>query len=198
MRRKFSLLALLTLLLGWGLVHAADAAEIVDPLDNPPSRGFVSRTQATFWEEALISGNGTLGALVMGDPHSETIILSHERLFMPMDKAMPPVPLATHLGEIRELVDQERYRDAARLASKISFENDYKEMPWTDPLIPAFDISVKIGATGNAREYARSVDFETGVATVRWDDDRGTFLRRLFVSRADNVVVMSITGPMPG
>ena len=198
MRNTFFLLALLTMLLGWGLLRTADADEIIDPLDDPPPRGFVSRTQATFWEEALISGNGTLGALVMGDPRNETIILSHERLFMPMDKAMPPVPLAAHLGEIRELVDQERYSDAARLASKISFENDYKEMPWTDPLVPAFDVAVQMDAGGNAREYARSVDFETGVATVRWDDDRGTFLRRLFVSRADNVMVMSITGPEPG
>ena len=198
MRKPLFLLALLTVILNCGLHCIAESAEIIDPLGDPPSRGFVSRTQATFWEDALISGNGTLGAVIMGNPRSETIILSHERLFMPMDKAMPPVPLAPRLGEIRRLVDQGDYGDAALLAEKISTENGYKEMPWTDPLVPAFDVAVQMDASGETREYARSVDFETGVATVRWDDDCGTFLRRLFVSRADNVAVLSITGPKSG
>jgi hypothetical protein len=47
-------------------------------------------------------------------------------------------------------------------------------------------------------DYARSVDFETGEASVQWADRRGRFARRLFVSRADGAAVMSITGPGPG
>jgi hypothetical protein len=182
----------------WVAGSAAQAADAIDPLAHPPARGFISHTQASSWEEALISGNGSLGALVMGNPRSETIILSHERLFMPMDKAMPPVPLAPRLDEIRALVDAGRYSDAAQLAEEISFENDYKEMPWTDPLIPAFDIIVEMDGAGDPQNYARSVDFETGVATVRWEEDNGIFIRRLFVSRADDVAVLSITGPKPG
>ena len=41
-------------------------------------------------------------------------------------------------------------------------------------------------------------NFETGVASVCWQDDRGQFRRRLFVSRPDDVVVLSITGPGKG
>ena len=48
-----------------------------------PDRGFVSTKAAETWEEALISGNGKIGALVMSQPVDETIIFSHERLFMP-------------------------------------------------------------------------------------------------------------------
>lgn len=47
-----------------------------------PKRGFLSRKPATIWEESLISGNGRMGALVMSQPLNETIILSHERLFL--------------------------------------------------------------------------------------------------------------------
>lgn len=203
MRFLFSPAALLTLLtvpLGFHVlpVPAADRAAIADPLHDPPARGFVSRARAAFWEEALISGNGTLGALVMGDPQNETIILSHERLFMPSDKALPPVPLADRLGEIRGLIDRGDYRRAARLAKEISRQNDYPEMPWTDPLVPAFDLVLKMDGQGEARDYARSVDFATGVTTVRWEDDRGVFVRRLFVSRADQVAVVSLTGPELG
>ena len=44
----------------------------------------------------------------------------------------------------------------------------------------------------------RSVDFQTGETTVHWADTRGVFERRLFVSRADSVVVLFITGPGKG
>jgi hypothetical protein len=52
--------------------------------------------------------------------------------------------------------------------------------------------------SGAVRDYRRSVDFSTGVATVSWSDDRGAFARRLFVSRAADVVVLSIEGPAAG
>ena len=53
-------------------------------------------------------------------------------------------------------------------------------------------------ATGEVRDYARSVDFQTGEATVHWSDDRGVFERRMFVSRKDGVAVIRLTGPKPG
>ena len=42
------------------------------------------------------------------------------------------------------------------------------------------------------------MDFQTGVATVHWADDRGAFERKMFVSRADKMVVLQITGPKAG
>jgi hypothetical protein len=46
----------------------------------PPKRGFTSTTlidnPAREWQQALISGNGRMGAMVMGHPLDETIILS--------------------------------------------------------------------------------------------------------------------------
>ncbi len=48
------------------------------------------------------------------------------------------------------------------------------------------------------RDYARSTNFETGEVTVHWADGRGAFERTLFVSRADGVAVLRITGPAPG
>jgi hypothetical protein len=53
-------------------------------------------------------------------------------------------------------------------------------------------------AAGEVRDYARSVDFQTGAATVRWNSPRGVYERRLFVSRQDGVAVLAITGPGAG
>jgi hypothetical protein len=33
-----------------------------------PVRGFVTATRAANWEESLVSGNGCIGVLVLGDP----------------------------------------------------------------------------------------------------------------------------------
>ena len=57
---------------------------------NIPERGFISSKPARTWEEGLISGNGTMGVNVLSRPIDETIIFSHERLFLP--KGPPHMP----------------------------------------------------------------------------------------------------------
>jgi alpha-L-fucosidase 2 len=163
-----------------------------------PERGFVSTRPAENWEEALISGNGTIGALVMSRPLDETIIFSHERLFMPVDPSQPVVNMAPHLDTVRGKIDGGRYREAAEFVSELARKQGYRGMRWTDPLIPAFDLKVTMNPAGKMRGYGRSVDFQTGVAFVRWEDERGVFLRRLFVSRADKIAVLSLRGERKG
>ena len=38
-------------------------------------------------------------------------------------------------------------------------------------------------------------DFKTGELNARWSDSQGDWSRKLFVSRTDNIIVMSISGP---
>ena len=157
-----------------------------------PERGFVSTKPAANWERALISGNGTIGALVMSRPLNETIIFSHERLFMPIAPSEPIVNMVPHLDTVREMIDKGRYSEAAEFVYNLGRKQGYRGLRWTDPLIPAFDLKITMTPAGKIRHYARSVDFQTGVTSVRWQDDRGAFLRRLFVSRADNIAVLSL------
>ena len=48
------------------------------------------------------------------------------------------------------------------------------------------------------KDYVRTEDFATGEVRVRWSDDAGPWMRRLFVSRPDNAIVLSIAGPGKG
>ncbi len=160
-----------------------------------PERGFVSSEPAETWEQGLISGNGTIGANVFAQPLDETIIFTHERLFLPMGKPVVPPDTASRLGEVRKLIDQGKYREATQLAFDLSGQKGFM---YPDPFVPAFDLHLKMPAEGKVSDYMRSVDFQTGEATVYWADSRGAFERRLFVSRADNVAVLLIRGPKPG
>jgi hypothetical protein len=66
---------------------------------------------------------------------------------------------------------------------------------YPDYFVPAFDLTIRTQAKGEVRDYARSVNFQTGEATVHWADDRGVFERRMFVSRAAGVAVLLLTAP---
>jgi hypothetical protein len=51
--------------------------------------------------------------------------------------------------------------------------------------------------TESVRDYLRTVDFETGEATVHWTDEHGDWVRQTFTSRPDAVVAQRLTAP-PG
>lgn len=163
-----------------------------------PDRGFVSSKPATHWEQALVSGNGKYGALVFGQTVDETIILNHARLFMPVHEPLSPVNTGAHLPEIRLMLADGQYQKAADFVVALSKAEGFDGKRWTDPFIPAFNIRVIMPSSGEIKDYARSVDFATGETSVKWKDENETFQRRLFVSRADDAIVLSITGNKKG
>jgi len=160
-----------------------------------PARGFVSSQPGETWEQGLLSGNGTIGASVLGRPLDDVIVFSHERVFLPERPPMMPPDAAPRLFEIRQLIDRGLYDQATQLVFDLSDQEGFR---YPDPFVPAFDLSVRMDGPVEVSDYMRSTDFETGEATVRWADRRGAFERTLFVSRADGVAVLRIRGPAPG
>ena len=75
---------------------------------------------------------------------------------------------------------------------ELSHTEGYGRKRFTDPFIPAFQLNV-IGDSTKTSEYSRTVDFTSGEAEVKWQDQNGVFSRKLFVSRPDNVIVMKLT-----
>lgn len=172
-----------------------EAASDVTRESLAPERGFISSEPAETWEQGLITANGTIGASVLSHPLDETIVFSHERMFLPeRDPIMPPLT-APRLFEIRRLILRGLYRQAEQLTFDIS---EQKGFLYPDCLFPAFDLKIRMGRSGKVTDYLRSVDFQTGEATVHWSDARGVFERKLFVSRLDGVAVLLVSGPGAG
>lgn len=171
---------------------SADAPPLPLPV---PRRGFVSLKPAETWEEGLITANGTLALNALSDPHRERIIFNHERLFMPMGAPHVPPDQSAHLPEIRRLIEAGQYKEAEKLQFKLSGQRSFM---YPDFYVPAFDLTIQSDPSGETRGYARSVDFQSGEAVVRWTDDAGSFERRMFVSRADGVAVVKLTSSVPG
>ncbi len=160
-----------------------------------PDRGFISTSPATTWEEGLISGNGTIGANVFSRPLDETVIFTHERMFLPMGPPTMPPDQSARLFEIRDLIDKGLYRQATQLQMDLSGQEGFM---YPDPFVPTFDLGITMNTDYEIRDYVRSTNFETGEAVVYWADKNGSYERRLFVSRADGIAVMKISGSKKG
>ncbi|MFJ9425808.1 glycosyl hydrolase family 95 catalytic domain-containing protein [Streptomyces sp. NPDC101249] len=139
---------------------------------------------ATRWEDGFLSGNGHHGTLVFGDPDDERVVVTQHTLVRPNggEHARPPA-LAARLRAL-----QDRLLAGDRHAAD-SF-TDGRPLQWVQPFHPAFQIRLR-RPPGERARYRRSVDFTTGVASTVFDGGDS----RVFVSRADDVVVQRITGP---
>ena len=156
-----------------------------------PLRGVTSSVPGDRWDYGFLTGNGRMGAIVYGQPTAETIVFNHERLYLPQPR--PPIPdLGKFLPEVRRLIREEGHAAAREFLMQRAAEQGHFDYH-SDPFHLAFELKLEMPAKGKVTNYLRATDFQTGEVSVRWSDDDGTYLRRLFVSRPRNVVVLSIT-----
>ncbi|MEQ8836362.1 MAG: glycoside hydrolase N-terminal domain-containing protein, partial [Lacipirellulaceae bacterium] len=178
-------------------VIAEDAEPIVLTSNQPAKR----------WEDALISGNGRQGVMVHGNPLEETIVLNHEKLWVPAQPVKPDVPnMVEAMARARELAKQEKWSPAASTVFN-EFGNGNAKMFPKEALIrpgprfglnyvhPALHLKFSIPKLGEITDYRRTLTLDTGEINVRWRDDRGDWQRSCFVSRPDNVIVTRLKRP---
>ncbi|MER6141978.1 glycoside hydrolase N-terminal domain-containing protein [Streptomyces sparsogenes] len=150
-----------------------------------PVHGTWEPHPAARWEDGFLSGNGRHGALVFGEPDAERVVVTHHTLVRPGgdgEHRRPP-RLAAELPAL-----QDRLLAGDRTAAE-GF-TDGRPMQWVRPFHPAFQIRLA-RRTAGCHGYRRDVDFTTGVVRTTcagWSS-------RVFVSRADDVIVQHITAP---
>ncbi|KOV83349.1 alpha-L-fucosidase [Streptomyces sp. NRRL WC-3618] len=151
----------------------------------PPVHGTWEPRPAARWEDGYLSGNGRHGALVLGDPDGDRVVVTHHTLVRPngSEHARPP-RLADRVPALQE-------RLLAGDATAAESFTDGRDMQWVQPFHPAFQVRLRGGSpVGEARDYRRSVDFTSGVVEAGCAGWRS----RVFVSRADDVIVQYVTG----
>jgi alpha-L-fucosidase 2 len=158
---------------------------------NHPERGFISAQPAENWQHGLLTGNGTTGAIIMGNPYNETITLSHESLYLPYEKTEEYMEMASHIQEIQNLCLAGKFVEAAEMVPKIREEQSYFDI--RDPFIAAFNLQIQQPEDSMIR-YQRSVNFMTAEATVSVESQQNSFQRSTFASRSDDVIVVRLKG----
>ncbi len=160
-----------------------------------PRRGFCSIAPGELVSESLTSGNGAMTIELMGDPYAEQIIFHHESLLMPWKKPLEAPDVADIFKQVRQMVLEGKDREAMKLALERMNESPIKQDTEPHLTVPAFLMLLDLPKTASVTDYLRTLDFETGEATVYWTDEHGDWVRQAFTSRPDNVVVQRLTPP---
>ncbi|MEV5882996.1 glycoside hydrolase N-terminal domain-containing protein [Streptomyces sp. NPDC052020] len=150
-----------------------------------PVHGTWEPAPATRWEDAFLSGNGHHGALVFGDPYDDRVIVTQHTLVRPDgdDAHRRPPRLAAALPALQDRLL------AGDLTAAESF-TDGRPLRWVRPFHPAFQTRLR-RPPSTATGSRRSVDFTTGETEAA----AGAWRSRVFVSRADDVIVQRVTAP---
>jgi alpha-L-fucosidase 2 len=157
-----------------------------------PRRGFCSLAPGG---DVLLSGNGAVNIELAGNPYSEQIPFSHESLFIPRKKSSETSKIASVFPKVRQMILEGKYHEAVMLAY-----NEWQKYPVTRGMGGfgggRFSMLLELQGGKSVTNYLRTVDFESTELKVLWTDEQGDWVRRIFSSRPDNVVVQCITPPI--
>ncbi|MGW3912444.1 glycosyl hydrolase family 95 catalytic domain-containing protein [Streptomyces sp. NPDC005070] len=164
----------------------ADRPATEGGLGSAPVHGTWEPQPAARWEDAFLSGNGTHGVMVFGDPNDDRVIVNHHRLVRPngSSEARPP-ELADRLTDVQDRL----LAGDARAGEDFT---DGRPLLWVQPFHPAFQVRLRRPAE-EPRGYRRESDFTTGVVRSVSGDRRA----EVFVSRADDVITQYVRTPGP-
>ncbi|HEX6765351.1 MAG TPA: glycoside hydrolase family 95 protein, partial [Polyangiaceae bacterium] len=152
------------------------------------------RRPAQAWVEALALGNGRLGAMVFGGINEEQLQLNEDTLWGggPHDPSNPDALDA--LPRVRSLIFAGKYKEAHDLVEKRMMG---KPM-WQAPYQTVGSMLLKFPEQPLVEGYRRELDLDTAVARVSYTAGGVHYVREMFASPVDQVIVVRLTADKPG
>lgn len=141
---------------------------------------------AQFFEEALVIGNGKLGATVYGGTEVDRLSLNDITFWTGkrdadiVDKDMPD-----NVGKVRKLLDEEDYLGAENAIKAIqgSYVESYQ---------PLGNLFIRHNRISTPSSYKRELDISNAVAMTEYEFDGGKIFKEYFASSPDSVIVVKI------
>lgn len=158
-----------------------------------PSTSFWFATPAAKWDEAIPVGNGRLGAMVFGTVREERIQLNENTLYSGGPYSTVKRGGSKYLSEIQKLVFEGKNFEAHDL-----FGRHLMGYPVEQQKYQSFaNLHLEFGHSNTPTAYERSLDLETGIASVRYTVDGVTYHREVFASAPDQAVIVRLTADRP-
>ena len=140
------------------------------------------------WMRAFPLGNGRIGAMLYGNPTTETIEINEESLWSGKQLEEKYVSDAQTLDEIRDLLFQEKYEQAAAICTekllasppRVRFYESFGEL--------YLDFSDK----GNYTDYRKELNLEEAIASVSYKKGNITYNSETFISEKYDCLVYKI------
>jgi alpha-L-fucosidase 2 len=174
-------------LLAWLSLASLAAGQTIAPASSPTTLWFAQ--PAVKWTEALPIGNGRLGAMIFGGPTDERIQFNEDTLWTghPHDYANTNALQA--LPAIRALLAAGQNREAGALAKSNFLGTPSRQKAYQ----PFGDLRLHFSGADNSTDYRRSLDLESGVASVTFRAQGAAFRREAFASHPDQAVILHFT-----
>ncbi len=155
-----------------------------------------------FW-----TGDGFQRVDEMGDPYDDVFFFLQEALFEPKWAKTPEPPdLTGIMPEVRRLLLEGKFTEAADLVEKVQIEAGFGEYMYCTsvgaimPLMhlhphKAFLLSVKQPEAGKTKNFLRWLNLLSGKITVQWENDRGAFARETIAAYKGDIIAQRFTAP---
>ena len=148
------------------------------------------------WTRALAIGNGRIGAMIFGGIDKEKLQLNEDTLWAggPYDPVNPKAKEA--LPQVRQLVFDGKYQDAARLITSDMLSKPIGQAPYET----AGDLNLTFPGMENAtvEDYRRDLNLDTAVSSVTYTVNGVKYTRSVFASPTDQVIVVRLTADRKG
>ena len=145
---------------------------------------------AEYFEEALVIGNGGMGAILYGGTEREVISLNDITLWTgePIREVTTPDAYKA-IPTIRELLDKEDYQGADREQRKVQgrYSENYQPLGQLTITYPETKIT----------DYERKLNIGDATANVSYKKDGYRFTADYFASAPDSVIVVRLTSEAP-
>ena len=146
------------------------------------------------WRDAFPVGNGRLGAMVFGEPIHERIQLNEETIWVGEERDRNNPNAAEGIRRVRELLFEGKVKEAEALAMK-----DVIAVPTRMPYYQTLgDLHLNFDGITDTSQYRHELDLDSAIVTTRFVSNGVTFVREVFSSAPDQVIVVRLTASAPG
>jgi len=191
MKRKSLIVILVTILLGF---TTGCQKEKISPVQSSQTILWFEEPAAD-WNEALPIGNGRLGAMVFGGVNHERLQLNEESVWC-MKGTYQDRKGAAYLPRIRDLLFNGKYREAEQLASQ---ELMAERLPTgTRAYQTLGDLHIHYSDSTNYTNYKRSLHLDSALVRIQYSKGGIFFIREVFSSAIDDVIVFRETANEDG
>jgi alpha-L-fucosidase 2 len=147
------------------------------------------------WTKGFPIGNGTLGAMVLGGLDQERIAFNHCRLWRENKlKGLENPKVANNLPLIRKTFFDGKIKEANDLANELM---GAQKFTGPDPFQPAGDMLIDFPGNEEVSEYRRELDLSTGIVKIRYNHKGINYLREVFASATDGLIVVHLSADKP-
>ena len=154
----------------------------------------VSTTPLKDWHSGFLTGNGNMGVIMCGNPWDESLVITG-KLYLPTGSKEIMPDLSAFRDEFKQ-AGLAAGKDGPARVHNLMLEKSRQVLVNTDPLHPAFFLQMSMKEQSEPySNYRITENFATGELQASWSNAQGDWTRKLFVSRTDDVIVLSLTGP---